>query len=79
MTLFATLNVLLYRYSGLNEWVIGTPIANRQQAELENLIGLFVNTLVIRTQLNHNPRFIDFLTQVRKVTLEAYSHPESPF
>ncbi|MEM9087124.1 MAG: amino acid adenylation domain-containing protein [Cyanobacteria bacterium P01_F01_bin.53] len=79
MTLLAAFKALLYRYSGLSDLAIGTPIANRQRKELEGLIGLFVNTLVIRTQVQNNPRFSDFLTQVRSVTLEAYSHQDLPF
>ena len=79
MTLLAAFKVLLHRYSGLSDLVVGTPIANRRRAELEGLIGLFVNTLVIRTQLKNNPRFTDFLTQVRNVTLAAYSHQDLPF
>ncbi|MEL7051987.1 MAG: amino acid adenylation domain-containing protein, partial [Cyanobacteria bacterium J06588_5] len=79
MTLLTTLKVLLYRYSGIRDLAIGTSIANRQQASLEGIIGLFVNTLVIRTQLNNNPRFIDLLIQVRSTTLAAYSHQDLPF
>jgi len=79
MTLLAALKVLLHRYSGISDLAIGTPVANRQQAELEGIIGLFVNTLVIRTQLDNNPRFTDLLGEVRSVTLAAYSHQDLPF
>ena len=88
MTLLAAFKALLYRYSGQDssdqdsgicDLAIGTPIANRQRRELEGLIGLFVNTLVIRTQVESNPRFSDFLTQVRSTTLEAYTYQDLPF
>ncbi|MEM9164347.1 MAG: amino acid adenylation domain-containing protein, partial [Cyanobacteria bacterium P01_F01_bin.4] len=79
MTLLAAFKGLLYRYSGVADLAIGTPIANRQQAELEDLIGLFVNTLVIRTDLSGNPRLSDLLAQVRTVALEAYAHQDLPF
>ncbi len=79
MTLLAAFKALIYRYSGLCDLAIGLPIANRQQHELVGLIGLFVNTLVIRTQIKNNHRFSDFLTHVRSVTLEAYSHQDLPF
>ncbi len=79
MTLLAAFKVLLYRYSGVKDLLIGTPVANRQQAELQNLMGLFVNTLVLRTNLAGNPRFIELLAQVRTVALSAYSHQDLPF
>ncbi|MGD1897766.1 MAG: amino acid adenylation domain-containing protein [Phormidesmis sp.] len=79
MTLLTAFNALLYRYSGLDDIAIGTPIANRQRAELEGLIGLFVNTLVIRAQIQNNPRLVDLLAQLRKTTLEAYAHQDLPF
>ena len=79
MTLLATFNVLLYRYSGQQDICVGTPIAGRQQAELENLIGFFVNTLALRNKLNDTTSFTDFLQQVRANTLNAYEHQELPF
>ncbi|AOX00333.1 hypothetical protein BJP34_13495 [Moorena producens PAL-8-15-08-1] len=79
MTLLAAFDVLLCRYSGQTDIVIGSPIANRNQAEIEPLIGFFVNTLVLRTDLGDNPSFEDLLTQVRKTTLEAYTHQDLPF
>ena len=79
MTLLTAFNVLLYRYSGVTDLLIGTPIANRQRTELEGLIGLFVNTLVIRTDLSGNPRLGELLDRVRRVTLDAYSHQDLPF
>ncbi|ROM69630.1 non-ribosomal peptide synthetase [Pseudomonas brassicacearum] len=79
MTLLALFNVLLNRYSGQQDIVIGTPIANRTRPEVEPLIGLFVNTLALRTRLEGNPTFSELLEQVRNTTLSAYAHQELPF
>ncbi|MEL6325670.1 MAG: amino acid adenylation domain-containing protein [Cyanobacteria bacterium J06626_23] len=79
MTLLATFQVLLYRYSGVEDLVMGTPIANRQRSELEGLIGLFVNTLVLRTDMSGNPRFEELLGRVRAMALDAYAHQSVPF
>ncbi|MEM9804742.1 MAG: amino acid adenylation domain-containing protein, partial [Cyanobacteria bacterium P01_D01_bin.56] len=78
MTLLAAFKALLYRYSGITDLLIGTPIANRRQAQTENLIGLFVNTLVLRTDLSGNPRFSELLAQVRSTALDAYKHQDLP-
>lgn len=79
MTLLAAFNLLLYRYSGQDDIVVGSPIANRTRAELEPLIGFFVNMLVLRTDLTGDPGFRDLLKRVRQVTLEAYEHQDIPF
>ncbi|MEH1813038.1 MAG: amino acid adenylation domain-containing protein [Nostoc sp.] len=79
MTLFAAYVTLLYRYTGSNDIVVGTPIANRDRTELEGLIGFFVNTLVLRTDLSGNPSFQQLLSRVRQVTLLSYAHPDLPF
>jgi amino acid adenylation domain-containing protein/non-ribosomal peptide synthase protein (TIGR01720 family) len=79
MTLFSAFNVLLARFSGQQDLVVGTPIAGRDRAELEGLIGFFVNTLVLRTDLTGNPSFLEALQRVREMTLEAYAHQELPF
>src|SRR5581483_11922882 len=65
MTLLAALQVLLSRYSGQQDIVVGTPIANRSQQEIEGLIGCFVNTLVLRTDLSGEPTFQQVLQRVR--------------
>jgi amino acid adenylation domain-containing protein len=78
MTLLSAFVILLYRYSGQEDIVVGSPIANRNRSEVESLIGLFVNTLVLRTHLSGNKNFIDLLNQVRKVSLEAYAHQDIP-
>jgi hypothetical protein len=79
MTLLAAWKMLLSRYSNQEDIVIGTPIANRNRAETENLIGFFVNMLVLRTDLSGNPTFRELLGRVREVALEAYAHQDLPF
>jgi len=79
MLLMAAYNVLLYRYSGQEDILVGTPIANRNRAELEGLIGFFANTLVMRTDLSGNPSFRDLLCRVREGALEAFAHQDLPF
>ncbi len=79
MTLLAAFQVLLHRYSGQDDVLVGTPIANRTRVEIEPLIGFFVNTLVLRTDLSGNPGFRAVLAQVQAMTLEAYRHQEVPF
>ena len=79
MTVLAAFKVLLARFSGQEDIVIGTPIAGRNRAEVEGLIGFFVNTLVMRTDLSGNPTFRELLKRVRTVTLGAFQHQEFPF
>ncbi|ARV58862.1 hypothetical protein BZZ01_09635 [Nostocales cyanobacterium HT-58-2] len=79
MTLLAAFNVLLYRYTGQNDIVLGSPIAGRNHAEIEALIGFFLNTLVLRVDVSGNPSFQELLTRVREVALEAYTHQDLPF
>ena len=79
MTLFTAYVTLLYRYTGSDDIVVGTPIANRDRSEIEGLIGFFVNTLVLRTDLSGNSSFQELLGRVRQRTLEAYAYPDLPF
>ena len=79
MTLVSAFQVLLHRYSGQNDILIGTPIAGRSNLGLENLIGYFVNTLVLRTDLSGDPSFRELLAQVRVVALDAYANQDMPF
>ena len=79
MTLLAAFEVLLYEYTAQEDIVLGSPLANRNRFELENLIGLFHNTLVLRTDLSGNPTFRELLARVREVTLNAYAHQDLPF
>ncbi|MEH2296963.1 non-ribosomal peptide synthetase [Nostoc sp.] len=79
MTMLAAFQTLLYRYTQQEDITVGSPIANRNRSELEGLIGFFVNSLVIRTDLSGNPTFRELLNRVREVTLGAYSHQDLPF
>jgi amino acid adenylation domain-containing protein len=79
MTLYAAFALLLSRYCGQTDIVIGSPIANRDRAEVENLLGFFVNNLVLRIQIQQNPSFQELLAQVKKIALDAYDHQSLPF
>ena len=79
MTLLAVVQVLLSRYSGQTDVSVGTPVANRNSSEIEPLIGCFVNTLVMRTDLSGDPSFRELLERVREVALGAYTHSAVPF
>ena len=79
MTLMAAFQTLLYRYSGQDDIAVGTAIAGRTRAEAENLIGFFINMLVMRADLSGAPRFRDLLSRVREVALGAYAHQDLPF
>src|SRR5512140_1217116 len=79
MTILAAFNTLLFRYTGQEKLLVGTPIANRNRAELEGLIGFFVNTLVLCTNMSGDPTFRELLARVRELALGAYAHPDLPF
>ena len=79
MTLLASFATLLSRYTGRDNLLVGTPIANRTQRESEELIGFFLNTLVLHCDLSGDPGFRALLRRVREVTLGAYAHQELPF
>ncbi|MCA9925810.1 MAG: AMP-binding protein, partial [Anaerolineales bacterium] len=79
MTLLAVYKLLMLRYTGSTDLLVGIAIANRQQKELEQLIGLFLNTLVIRTDMSGDPAFSELLQQVRRTTLEAYDNQDLPY
>ncbi|MCP4661388.1 MAG: amino acid adenylation domain-containing protein, partial [bacterium] len=79
MTLLAAFATLLYRYSGREDIVVGSPIAGRNRRETEGLIGFFVNTLVLRTKLDGNPSFERLSAAVRQTALNAYAHQNVPF
>jgi amino acid adenylation domain-containing protein len=79
MTLLAAFQVLLGRLTGQEDVLVGTPVAGRSRTETENLIGCFVNTLVMRGDLSGNPTFREFLGRVRETALGAYAHPDLPF
>jgi amino acid adenylation domain-containing protein len=79
MTLLAGFQALLSRYTGQCDIVVGTPVPNRNRAEIERIIGLFANTLVLRTDLSGNPEFGEMVERVKATTLNAYAHQELPF
>ncbi|MFP2931151.1 condensation domain-containing protein [Pyxidicoccus sp. 3LG] len=79
MVLLAAYETLLARYSGQEDFAIGSPIAHRTRAELEPLIGFFVNTLVLRTRLEGDPTFAELVDRVRESALAAYVHQDVPF
>lgn len=79
MTLLSVLAVLFQRYCNQNDIVVGSPIANRQESQLEQLIGFFVNSLVMRVKVNPQARFCDLLADVQRTTLDAYAHQDLPF
>ncbi|MCT7997189.1 amino acid adenylation domain-containing protein [Laspinema olomoucense] len=79
MTLLAGFKTLLYRYSGQENIVVGSPIANRNRAEIEDAVGFFVNSLALHTDLSGNPTVQELLHRVRDVSLGAYSHQDLPF
>ncbi|MFK8103154.1 MAG: non-ribosomal peptide synthase/polyketide synthase, partial [Saprospiraceae bacterium] len=79
MLLLAAFKVLLYRYSGQDDICVGTPIANRKQQEVEPLIGFFINTLALRSDMSDTPSFTNFLGDLKQNLLEAYDHQEVPF
>ncbi|MEM6612981.1 MAG: amino acid adenylation domain-containing protein, partial [Cyanobacteria bacterium P01_C01_bin.72] len=79
ITLYAALALLIHRYTDNDDLVIGTPVANRDRAEVEGLIGFFANTLALRLNLADNPSFTELLTRARETALEAYSHQDLPF
>jgi len=79
MTLLAAFQTLLHRYSGQDEILVGSPIANRNRSETENLIGFFVNNIVLKSDFYDNPEFSELLRRVRENTLNAYAHQDVPF
>ncbi len=79
MLFFATYATLLFRYTGNTDIIVGSPAANRTQADLENLIGLFANPLVLRLDLSGNPTFRMLLSRVKELSLEAFANQSYPF
>jgi len=79
MTLLAAFKALLARYAGQEDILVGTPIANRNRAEIEGIIGFFVNTLVLRSHIGPETSFSELLRQLRRTTLEAYTNQDLPF
>jgi amino acid adenylation domain-containing protein len=79
MTLLAGFQAMLSRYSGQDDIVVGTAVANRTHPDLENVIGFFLNTLPLRTRLSGDPSFSEILERVKETALGAYAHQDMPF
>src|SRR5262249_50097119 len=79
ITLLAAFQTLLHYYTGREDICVGAPIANRNRAEMEGLIGFFVNSLIMRSDLSGDPSFRELLKRARGVALGAYSHQDLPF
>ncbi|HEY8207242.1 MAG TPA: MupA/Atu3671 family FMN-dependent luciferase-like monooxygenase [Myxococcaceae bacterium] len=79
MALMATLQALLHRYTGQEDISVGTPVAGRSRPEIEPLVGCFVNSVVVRTDLSGNPTYLELLDRVRGAALGAFSHQDAPF
>lgn len=79
MTLLTAYKTLLHRYSGQDDIIVGTPIAGRRQKEIEDLIGFFVNSLPLRTDISGKPTFRELLRRVKQTALEAFDHQDLPF
>ena len=79
MTMLAAFSAVLHRYSGQDDIVIGSPIANRNRAEIEDLIGCFMNPLPLRIDLSGNPGFRELLSRVRDTSLGCFAHQDVPF
>jgi len=79
MAYLTVFQILLRRYTGADDLAVLSPVAGRTSSDLEDLIGLFINTLVLRADLSGNPRFLDLLAQARDITLDAFSHQDVSF
>lgn len=79
MVLLSAFKVLMQRFSGQDDIVVGTPMVNRNRVEIESLIGFFLNNLALRSDLSGNPTFRELVDRIRNTTLNAYSHQEVPF
>jgi len=79
MVLLATYYVLLHRLGGQRDLIVGTPVRGRNRVETEGIMGLFVNALPLRVQINPDSPFRDVLREVRQVVLDAFAHPDVPF
>ncbi len=79
MALLAAFDIVLARYTGSTDIAVGSPVANRNRAEIEGLIGFFVNTLVLRADLRDDPSFRQLLGRIRKTCLDGYAHQDLPF
>ena len=78
MALLAAFKMTVYRYTGQIDLLVGVPIANRNRAEIESLIGCFINTLVVRSDLSGEPTFRELLKREREATMQAYANQDLP-
>src|SRR6185503_4749619 len=79
MGLLGVLNTLFYRYTGLEDMIVGSPVAGREHADLEDQIGFYVNMLPLRTRLSGKDSYREVLSKVRAVTMAGYAHQMYPF
>ncbi|MDF9576226.1 condensation domain-containing protein, partial [Bacillus cereus] len=79
MLLLSAFSSLLHRYTGQEDLVVGSLVANRNREQIEKLIGFFVNTLPLRINLHREMQFTELLSQVKKTTIDAYDHQDVPF
>lgn len=79
MILLSCFYILLHKYTGMDDIPVGTPVANRLYSSIEHQIGTFVNTIVLRALLKNNPDTLDFINNVKNISLEAFSHQNVPF
>lgn len=79
MVLLAAFNTLLYKYTGQSDMIVGSPIANRNRKDIEELIGFFTNNIILRTCFSNEIEFNELLRKVKQVTVEAYSNQDVPF
>ncbi len=79
MTLLAGWKALLHRYTGQDDIVVGAPVANRTRSEYENMVGFFVNSVLLRTDLSGDPEFLQLLSRVREMVFSSFSHQDFPF
>ena len=79
MTMLASFELLLARYSGQTDFAVGSPLASRTHSEIESIIGFFVNTLVLRADVDESASFLQMLERVKQTTLDAYNHQDIPF
>ena len=79
MVLLAAFDVLLYRYSGQSDIIVGSPIANRNRKDIEGIIGFFTNNIILRSSFTNEITFNELLKKVKNVTIEAYSNQDVPF
>ncbi|MFI5179498.1 MAG: amino acid adenylation domain-containing protein, partial [Vicinamibacterales bacterium] len=78
-TLAAAFTTLLHRHADQDDVVIGTPTAGRNRSEIESLVGFFINTVVLRTDVSGNPTFVELIDRVKRATLDGFTHQDVPF